>query len=176
LFSPFAGPSDAWLSWTAPLDNGLPVLEYEVLVSTGFALNTTNASVLVGSLTFTTVYTFRLRSRNLVGWSDWSVSLSFTTSADVPLPPYNVTSTLTLHTSADIVWAVPNSRGAPVVGYQAAITNGTGSVLQSLPSTGKSVSVRGLSAGLCFGVVVRAENSQGWGEFSDSFELCTLGK
>jgi len=175
--SPDVSADDASISasWTAPADDGgLPIVNYELdvndytagtnsYVDAGIAL-TADLDGLVNGHT----YRIRVRAENTRGagtWSPWSDGVM---PATVPGAPANPTILVTAVDAATASWSAPaDDGGMAVTGYELVLENrtGGGSVVYD-PGTATTYDLTGLITGDTYRYRVRAENSEGWGEWS----------
>lgn len=145
------------LSWTAPADNGAPILSYEVDFD-GRHQTCPGSPCTITGLTNGTTYTFTVRAANLVGQGKQS-------PASVPAVPNTVPGAVTgLAASApqdgklQLAWNPPPDDGTPVQTY---LVTWTGGGRQSV--TGPEVTATGLNNDTQYTFTVVAVNSQGPG-------------
>ena len=81
------GRGEIRATWSAPNDNGDPIIRYEANLSPGAVVNETSRSHTWDGLQDDTRYTVQVRACNSVGCGAWSGSAAATT----PPPPRNVT-------------------------------------------------------------------------------------
>jgi len=173
----FVAPQRVVLSWSAPSDNGSPIIEYQIQYSTHFSMSdpsTINVgNVLtraIDGLSLNTIYYFRVRARNDIGWGPYSTSVNQfipTVPNQVPTPSrvFNAPQTVVLSYSA------PNDNGAPITNYEIQYSLSptfTSSVYSVSAGTALSRSITGLTIGNTWYFRVRAINSQGAGAWSPS--------
>jgi len=142
----------------------------------------TSASILSG-LTEGTSYLFRVRALNAIGWGSYSATVTIIPSEEpdkVDPPTVSV-----VGSNVKIEWNVPDDHGAAITAYQikvlesddltyseSAYCDGTATsvvtnALCFIPMTALHSSPFSLPYDELIEVIVRAENSRGWGQFSD---------
>lgn len=111
------------LSWSpGSYDGGSPVIDYSISFKTGsdpyFVLATG-----LSSPTFTAygripdaIYTFKIQSRNLIGFSPFSSEVVIRAAAR-PSTPAAPTTLVTSNTSVTIVWTAPDNGGSVITSY-----------------------------------------------------------
>ena len=179
-----AGDGELGVSWTAPADNGAPIEYYEVqarvagsgtweyLARDGDREFTVTSLTIVG-LTNGTTYEVRVRAINSVGTSDWSPSGRGTPVGSAPSRP--AAPTLTAGDGElGVSWTAPADNGAPIEHYElqarVAGSGGWSDVTASGDTkiTATSVTIGGLTNGTTYEVRVRAINSAGASDWSES--------
>lgn len=146
------------LSWDAPLA-APPITEYEVTVNNGTVLRSAGTRLTVRDLEYDREYTFTVRARNVVGWSDPSAPsnpVRLEVSPEAPTAPVVQFKDQALAVS----WNEPRSEGLPITGYEVQVVGGSGAN-QILPASTTSRDVTGLRNGTAYSVQVRATNSMG---------------
>jgi hypothetical protein len=109
-------------------------------------------------LTRYTTYYARLRTRNAVGWSDWSPTATARTLATAPSVPRSFAAPSKGITSVSLSWVAPSDSGGPAVAkYWVEYKLATSSTwLSGGETTGLSRTVSGLSGGRAYNFRVRA--------------------
>ncbi len=180
------------VSWDAPAGNSAPVTGYEVRwwgPSEGRAW-ADGTSYTVHSLV-NGHYQVQVRARNSEGWGDWSPDASYTVSVTahsaagesspssetvvgVPDAPR-----LAGVTGGDgllsVSWDAPSGNGAAIEKYDILVDGSDVSVATGTYGV-TSTTVTGLSNGVTYTVQVRARNSAGWGDWSQSAHATPRGR
>lgn len=156
------GDASASITWTAPADNGSPIIGYSITATRGEAQATategTEATV-VGLINGTS-YTFTVRATNALGQGPESAPSNAIVPGSVPAPPRNATATAGPG-SATVSWTAPSATGAsPITGYRVVSDPGG---IEATTVGATSVVVRGLTNGIRYSFTVRAANEVGEG-------------
>ena len=176
--APF-GDNAASVFWQSPDDSGSPVTQYEAQWSsdgaTGWSRvgSTGDTSLNHTGLTAGATYFYQVRARNSAGWGPWSLMVSSVPAgvqlpgAPYPRPERNGS------TAMDIVWEPPQEDGGgDITGYQlewsATGVEGTFRSLASPSASSRSHTHTGLTPGAEYHYRMRARNSAGWGEWSET--------
>lgn len=146
------------LSWDAPV-SAPPVTEYEVKLNDGTVVRSIGTRLTVRDLQYDREYTFSVRARNLVGWSEWSPVSNAVRLEVTPEAP-NAPSVQFKDQALAVSWSEPRSEGLPITGYEVQVVGGTGANLVVASST-TSREITGLRNGTSYAVQVRATNSMG---------------
>lgn len=166
-------PSNLYVWWGAPADNGAAILGYEIeAVSSGdVRRGATNGDnfVWLNDLQRGRTYAVRVRAMNTQGWSPWSPGNNIRIP-DVP----NLMGAPTLHytpaTTVQAVWTAPYDGGADISWYDLQYSDDPNFSNYKIASTqGFSVTVSDITAGKTWYFRTRAKNSQGdgpWGHVS----------
>ncbi len=119
-------------------------------------------------------YDVQVRAENSVGEGEWSDTASATPGA-VPGKP--VVSLSAGSTTITATWSEPASNGADISDYDVRYKLSSESSWDDWAhsGTGREATITGLTNGMGYDVQVRAENSQGEGEWSDSVSASPLG-
>jgi hypothetical protein len=155
-----AGDGQATVSWTDPNSNGSAITGYTVTTFPGGT--TTPASdtpVLVTGLTDGTAYTFTVTATNGAGTSSASAPSSPVTPAapaTAPDAPSGV-GAVAGDGQATVSWTAPAANGSPITGYT--VTTSPGGT--TMPSSGTSLLVTGLTDGQPYTFTVTATNGAG---------------
>ena len=167
--------------WREPADdNGSPVTQYEVQWSadgsTGWRrVGSTGDTILDHTgLTAGQTYYYQVRARNSAGWGPWSqppVS-AVPTGVQPPEAPYPHAER-NGSTAIDIMWDPPyEDGGGDITSYQiewsATGVEGTFRSLSSPSASARSYTHTGLTPGTAYYYRMRARNSAGWGEWSET--------
>ena len=116
-------PTTLTLNWTAPTNTGPPITDYDYRYRAGNAgawniiANDINDALTFTftTLTASTSYQVGIRATNAEGTGSWSTSTSFTTLADTPSAPQNLTAQAG-NNQVTLAWTAPAS-GTPT-GYE----------------------------------------------------------
>ncbi|UZN05354.1 Ig-like domain-containing protein [Cellulomonas sp. S1-8] len=157
------------LSWTAPDNQGEPIIEYRVTAPGGIARTCVSTTCTIDGLTNDVEYTFTVAARNRVGWSAESpASAPARPDAvpDIPGSPRLVFGDQAVTAS----WAAPVSNGSPVTSYTVEISPSPESGAASRTTTSTSYTFDRLRNGVAYSVRVRAHNKapepSGWSAWS----------
>ena len=112
------------LGWVPGADNGDPIVEYEVRWGTGTRSCASATGCRVDGLVNGMTYTFTVRARNAVGWSDDSTAVTATPDR-VPPAPTAVTVTGG-HRSTHVSWTMPDYVGSRPDRYTVTLDLSTG--------------------------------------------------
>ena len=113
-----------WLPGT--YDGGSPIIDYRLSYRMGsdsyvvLATGVLPASFTATSLTADTIYTFKIESRNLIGYSVFSPEISIRAAARPSLPVAPATATIS-NTGVIIQWTAPYNGGSPITSYTVTI-------------------------------------------------------
>jgi len=165
----------AFITWSAPTNNGAPITDYEIQYRAGsgswisFVDEVTSATAAtVSGLTNGTAYTFQVRAINSQGSGEWSAASASITPATVPDAP-----TLTAVTAPNpnqpgklaITFTAGANGGSAITGYEFSINDGA----TWSPLLGTSnLSISDLTNGVSYSVRLRAVNAQGVSVASNS--------
>lgn len=112
-------------------------------------------------------YNLRVKAVNAIGESSWSKISSFKTQPSVPSTPDAPVVASVTPNSVVLLWPPVSSNGADVSGYQVEMDDGEGSDLQMIARTHEpQFSTTKLRGGLMYRVRIRAENSEGFSQWS----------
>ena len=173
------GDSSLAVAWTAPSDGGSPITGYEVsyieseYVGCGDCgvvaevITTTSLRATISGLTNGTSYTVYVRARNSVGVGLWVTSASGTPVASASVPGRVGRPSVSVGDgSLTVSWSAPSDGGAAITSYEVWYSTSSQSRTRTTSST--SVTLTGLANGTSYAVYVRAQNSQGFGSWSDA--------
>ena len=160
------------------------------------SIETTETLAAFRGLSPDTTYSFDVRARDDGGWSRFSSCVSMTTGAtkdvdaavaeddqtdgeeesSVPDTPTNVRVRFTSTDAVVLDWNTPANNGDPITGYavryyEGATCSGTSATLIAHTS---SHIVFGLNPDATYSFEVRAQNSNGWSDFSDCISTLTM--
>ena len=162
-------------SWRAPNANGSPITAYQLQYKLSSAAGwTTASSTITGTnytvtgLTIGATYDFRVRARNVGGWSQYSDSSSLATASTPGAPTWgNFT---TAARSITVRWTAPSSNGgSAITGYEIDYRRGTSGSWTDGPDPGANATSRtisGLTANTTYQFRIRAINAVGSGTWS----------
>ncbi|KAB8288798.1 ATPase AAA [Bifidobacterium ramosum] len=173
LLSPVSGtPSDGMvrLEWIAGAANGKPILEYLVAWNDGTRSCGVMTSCRIEGLRNGTTYTFTVRARNEVGWSEPSAEV--TARPDIAPPsPTSVTVTPG-YRSAVVRWRQPTSSGTAPDRYLVTLSSSTGSYRSTVtvtePYAEFEIPDTAITDGMTVSATVAAGNHVGFGETSQT--------
>ena len=174
--------SSARVDWRPPAyDGGLPIQGYEV-TAIGPGGGTTScpaAPCTIKGLTNGQDYSFTVRSKNPVGWSDQSPR-SNTVRPDTK-PKATAISTITAgDRTLTVRWSEPPNEGSKVLRYRVQWVNiggnagATGSA--EVPAPGLTKAISGLVNNDAYNVRVQAANEAGWGPFGPEVKAQSFGR
>lgn len=164
------GDQQANVTWAAPGDQGCAITGYEVRTSSGSQAANATTHTFTG-LSNGTAYSFAVRGRNSVGWSDWSAGSAAVTPAGLPQGPASVTATVDGVGAVTLNWPAANGNGAAIQRYELSINNGAARALD----TRTSYRVTGLSKSTTYSFKIRACNDVGCGAWSAADSATTWG-
>lgn len=169
------GPRAARLEWTAPPNNGAPIVDFRLEMS---AANVDDAftevyrgmdtACSITKLTPFTPYFFRVCATNSAGRGAWSAVRDALTPRAPPAAPHGLrheatTDSLRLH------WRVPPCHGAEVLRYRVEVDDAAFDTEGPLPEH----LVEGLSPDTVYRVRVAALNELGLGDWSEESRAAT---
>lgn len=180
------GDNAASVFWQAPEDDGhAPVTQYEVQWSangvSGWSRvgSTADTTLLHSGLVAGATYFYQVRARNSAGWGPWSQPPTSAVPLGVlPPDPPSPRAERNGSTAMDIYWDPPyDDGGGTITGYQlewsATGVEGTFRSLASPSATARSHTHTGLTPGADYHYRIRARNSVGWGEWSQTVREST---
>ena len=150
------------LSWQAPAANGAPIDLYELRSSNGATTSCPSTTCDVTGLTNGESYTFTVRARNAVGWSDWSPASRPAQPDEKPGPVSNIRQSKTGSHVLTVSWDPPAKKTSKVDLY---LVTWQG---RRMTTTNTSVVANGLTNGKDYVFTIRAHNAQGWGAAAKS--------
>ncbi len=171
---------NARVDWRPPdYDGGLPILEYEVRANGGPTKTCTSSPCTIEGLTNGQQYTFAVRSRNAVDWSDWSPE-SNVVEPDTKPQAVSVTDITPGDRTLTVTWAPPQNDGSAVLEYQVQYVNigghaGTTGTRQ-VAAPGLSTVLTGLVNDDAYRIRVQARNKAGWGPYGPELQAQSFGK
>ena len=162
-------------AWTAPNANGAAITAYQLQYKLSSAAGwTTASSTITGTnhtvtgLTIGSTYDFRVRARNVGGWSQYSDSSSLATASTPGAPTWGAFTTATR--SITLRWTAPSSNGgSAVTGYEIEYRRGTSGSWTDGPDPGANATSRtisGLTPNTTHQFRIRAVNAVGGGTWS----------
>ena len=169
-----AGDGSLTVSWSAPSDGGSAITGYEVWyrpsTSSGSytALNTTATSITIPGLTNGTGYTVFVRAQNAEGTGEWSDAAYGTpiSGASVPNKPA-LPSVVAGNRSLTVSWNPPADGGSAITLYEVSYRPDTSSQSRIHRTTETTATLWSLTNGTAYTVFVRAQNAQGFSNWSD---------
>ncbi|GAA3666288.1 Ig-like domain-containing protein [Nocardioides ginsengisoli] len=155
--------SSAVLSWREPEANGAPIEEYEVSGSHGFKQSCAATTCRLDDLTPGEAYTFTVRARNSVGWSDASPASEQITpnkAPDLMTPPTIVVESKPTGSRMDrqltVRWTPPTNEGSAITSYEIKEAGSGRTWVAGGSETSKIIS--GLTNGTPYAFEIRAVN------------------
>eukprot|EP00298_Acanthocystis_sp_HF-20_P017442 c21747_g2_i1.p1 GENE.c21747_g2_i1~~c21747_g2_i1.p1 ORF type:complete len:1695 (+),score=823.65 c21747_g2_i1:29-5113(+) len=157
-----------------------PIIGYEISAGLGpasplnitFTKESNQTKLDLDNLNPGSLYRFRVRAWNKVGFSDWSeIAASFTTS-NTPGVPENITFSTISFDSCKVKWLAPPENGARVIAYDILLVEVNSEKIEPMQivySGGGGVtqaSITKLHPGWSYGFKFRAHNGNGAGQFS----------
>ena len=178
LLSPVAGePADGAisLSWTPGSSNGSAITDYEV--SWGDSVQSCGATTTcqITGLINGTTYSFTVRARNDVGWSDPSNAVEGMPDK-VPTAPTDVQVSAG-HLKANVSWDAPDYEGTAPDSYTVTLTGTNGwTQTQTTDALHASFDIgnESIADGVTFSAIVRAHNRAGDGTPSEASAGATV--
>jgi hypothetical protein len=162
------GDASATVNFTAPASNGgSAILDYTVTSTPGnFTATGTGTSIVVTGLTNGTAYTFTVKARNVVGYSNTSASSNSVTPTGntVPSAPTIGAATLTGQAATVTFTAPLNTGGLPITEYTVTAYPGGATAV----GTTTSITISGLIFFTNYTFKVKAKNSLGYGAESSA--------
>ena len=123
--SAVGGNGQVLLAWTAPSDNGSPILSYLVeygTVSSGLFDNSVTddatPGIIVGNLVNGVTYQFRVLAENMNGYSDDSNIATATPQLITAPDPITDLAAQSGDTEVILAWSEPDDNGSPVLEYR----------------------------------------------------------
>ncbi|WP_404389960.1 Ig-like domain-containing protein [Humibacillus xanthopallidus] len=162
-------------------DGGLPILEYEVtgIGPGGGPRACPSSPCTIDGLTNGKDYTFTVRSRNGVGWSDPSPP-SNTARPDTKPEATAISDVTPGDRKLTVNWTPPANKGSAVLEYRVQWTNigsgAGGGGIQSVPAPTTTKVISGLVNNDAYTVRVQARNEAGWGPFGPEVKAQSFGK
>ena len=170
------------LAWTAPSDNGSPIIGYQIErespIGGGFSIivdntGTTATTYSDNEMISGTQYNYRVSVINGIGIGDAS-NESDAITFDVPDAPTDLTTTL-ISTQIDLSWSTPADNGSPIIGYQiereSPIGGGFSIIVNSTDSNATAYLDSGLRSGTEYNYRISAINGIGIGPASNNADL-----
>ncbi|MEO6997597.1 MAG: fibronectin type III domain-containing protein, partial [Terracoccus sp.] len=169
----------ARVDWRPPAyDGGLPVQQYGVTPSGGSEQICAASPCTVAGLKNGQAYTFTVRSRNAVGWSDPSPASNAATPDKKPEQTFTGNITPGDH-QVTVTWSPPKNAGSAVTKYRVQwidIGGGAGATGQAEVAAGvTSRVITGLVNNDAYQIRVQAQNGAGWGPYGPSAKAQSFG-
>ena len=167
-------------SWTAPNANGAVITAYQLQYKLSTAAGWTTASSTITRTNYTVTgltngltYNFRVRARNLGGWSQYSDTSSLAPANPATAPGAPTWGNFTTATrSITVRWTAPSSNGgSAITGYQIEYRRGTSGSWTDGPDPGVNATSRtisGLIPNTSYQFRIRAINGVGNGTWSSN--------
>jgi hypothetical protein len=147
------------LSWRAPAANGAPITVYELRNDRGQVRRCGSTACSFTGLTNGEWYTFQVRARNAVGWSDWSPRSMRARPDEKPDPVRNLRVVGRGPGWVELTWVKPANKTSPIEYYEVS----WGGAAKATP-TGTTYTVRGLDNNLQYTFAVSAKNAYKFGD------------
>ncbi|OFE17077.1 hypothetical protein BA895_18060 [Humibacillus sp. DSM 29435] len=169
----------ARVDWRPPAyDGGLPILQYGVTPSGGKEQICGASPCTIAGLKNGQAYTFTVRSRNAVGWSDPSRASNAATPDKKPEQTF-VGDITPGDRKLTVIWAPPQNGGSAVTKYRVQWINiggGAGATGQAEVAAGvTSRVITGLVNNDAYQIRVQAQNGAGWGPYGPSAKAQSFG-
>lgn len=168
-------PTVARLEWTAPRDNGAPILEYRLEMSSTNADESftevyrgKEMNCIVGKLVPFSPYFFRLCATNSAGRSAWSAVRDLLLPRAPPAAPHGLRHESTAD-SLRLFWRIPACHGAEIITYKVEV----GEAFYNTEGPTSEQLVEGLEPDTSYRVRVAALNELGLGEWSEEMRAAT---
>ena len=167
-------------AWTAPNANGAAITAYQLQYKLSTAAGWTTASSTITGTNYTVsgltnglTYNFRVRARNIGGWSQYSDTSSLSPANPATAPSAPTWGAFTTATRAITVrWTAPSSNGgSAITGYQIEYRRGTSGSWTDGPDPGAnntSRTISGLTPNTTYQFRIRAVNRIGNGTWSSN--------
>jgi hypothetical protein len=170
----------ARVDWRPPAyDGGMPILEYEVRTKGGPTQTCTASPCTIEGLTNGVGYTFAVRSRNAVDWSDWSAE-SNVVEPDTKPQAVSITTVTPGDRKLTVAWRAPQNDGSAVTEYQVQYVNIGGSAgatgVRKVAAPALSTLLSGLVNNDAYRIRVQARNGAGWGPYGPEVKAQSFGK
>ena len=169
-----AGNGSASIAFTAGVDNGAEITNYEYSTDNGSTWTArspaaTTSLIAISGLTNGTAYNVKLRAVNSVGAGAESGGVSVTPAA-VPAAPTSLVATPG-DGSASIAFTAGVDNGAAITNYQHSTDDGATWIAQDPSPTVSPVVITGLTNGTTYQIKLRAINSAGTGAESSAVSV-----
>jgi hypothetical protein len=177
------GTNSINLSWTLGSDGGTPLVSQQIERSISFGAYTFWTNVTVGTTTRTdsglsagTIYGYRMRVSNSVGFSSYSNSVFITTPSVPNAPGTPSNQRLTGPLRNRVSWSAPSNGGSAITGYKVYRNQSggtTGTLQATVSGSTTTVDISG-NAGFTYHFFVIATNAVGDGPQSPTSAGVTL--
>lgn len=157
------------LNWRAPEANGAPVDLYQLRGNGGVTRECGGTSCEVTGLTNGTAYSFEVRARNSVGWSDWSPGSAEVTPDAKPGQVGRIELVNEGDRTLTISWSPPTTETSDIRRYLISYPGG------SKVSTRPSITISGLDNNTKYAFSVAAENERFIGPARTSAPYQSIG-
>lgn len=170
-----AQDSRVTISWTPGNSNGSSITEYEASGDFGTQSCGQVTQCSISGLTNGQTYTFKVRAKNAVGWSDYSNSVR-TTPDTVPTSPRPDLGVEGIG-GVQVAWKAPHNDGSPIDSYKVVAQCATASKqkIVAAASTSNSTTIAGLPHQPC-AIAVFAKNAAGWSTPGETRSITPLGE
>ena len=167
-------------AWTAPNANGAAITAYQLQYKLSTAAGWTTASSTITGTNYTVsgltnglTYNFRVRARNVGGWSQYSDTSSLSPANPATAPSAPTWGNFTTATrSITVRWTAPSSNGgSAITGYEIEYRSGTSGSWTDGPDPGANATSRtisGLTPNTSYQFRIRAINRIGNGTWSSN--------
>lgn len=164
------GNGQATVSFTAPTNTGgSPILSYTVTSSPdGVSVTGSSSPLLVTGLTNGTPYTFTVVATNSIGNSiDSAASSPVTPNANTPLAPVLTAITFKTTTSVTLTFTQASNSTPAITNYKYSLNGGAYTAFSPVDTT-SPVTINGLSPNTSYTITLKAMNSNGDSDASNS--------
>jgi len=170
-----AGSETVTVSFTPPIDDGgFTIVDYEYKLNDGdwTSASTTGSPFTISSLDNGTNYAIRVRAVNSKGAGAASdpVNAQPEAAATTPAAP-TINSITPGNNQAEVAFSAGSNGGAAITNYEYSIDGGSWDALSPADNTSPVTITSGLTNGVTASIQIRARNSEGPGEASNSVSV-----